>query len=85
MQATQSTIDQLAPLISQIMAQGASSQQAYATAIDRLSAQGVQVTPQVQQAVAGTVQNAAESKPWYQSPLTLAALAVAGLYATGVL
>lgn len=83
-QATQSTIDQLLPLIQQAMAQGASQTQAYSAAIDRLATQGVQVTPQVQQAVAGTVANAGKEN-WYQNPLTMAALAVAALFATGVI
>lgn len=84
LQATQSSIDQLLPLIQQVMAQGANQSQAYSAAIDRLASQGVQVTPQVQQAVAGTVANAGE-KSWYQNPLTVAALAAAALFATGVL
>lgn len=83
-QATQSTIDQVAPLIQQVLAQGASNQQAYQAALDRLASQGVQVTPQVQQAVAGTVQNAGADKPWYQSPLTMGAIGIAALFALGV-
>lgn len=84
-QATQSTIDQITPLIQQVLSQGASNQQAYQVALDRLTSQGVQLTPQVQQAVAGTVQNAGSAdKPWYQNPLTIGALAAAALFAAGV-
>jgi hypothetical protein len=66
--------DQTAALIQQLMAQGASQQQAYAAALQSLAAQGVQATPQVQQQVANDV--AAASTPQQASTLWLAGGAV---------
>lgn len=47
--------DQTASLIQQLMAQGASQQQAFTAALQSLAAQGVAPTPQVQQQVANDV------------------------------
>lgn len=57
-------------LIQQLIAQGASQQQAFAAALQSLAAQGVQATPQVQQQVANDVANA--SQPQQASVLLLA-------------
>jgi hypothetical protein len=62
--------DNTAALISQMMAQGASQQQAFAAALQSLAAQGVQPTPQVQQQVANDV--AAAANPQQANVMLLA-------------
>ena len=67
--------DQTSALIQQLMAQGASQQQAFNAALQSLAAQGVPATPQVQQQVASDVQ--AASSPQQASTIYLAIGAVA--------
>ena len=67
--------DQTSGLIQQLIAQGASAQQAFTAAMQSLAAQGVQPTPQVQQQVANDV--AAAGSPQQASTLYLAAGAAA--------
>lgn len=62
-------------LIQQLMAQGASQQQAFTAALQSLAAQGVQATPQVQQQVAADV--SAASQPSQAGVYALAVGAVA--------
>lgn len=74
--------DQTNALIQQLIAQGASRDQAMQAALQSLAAQGVQATPQVQQQVASDV--AAASQPQQASTLYLA-LGTAAMIGVGIL
>jgi hypothetical protein len=61
---TPAAADNTRAVIDALLAQGASSQQAIAAAMQSLAAQGVQPTPQIQQAVAEEVQSKTQAIPW---------------------
>lgn len=71
--------DNTTALIQQLMAQGASQQQAFAQAMQSLAAQGIQPTPQVQQQVANDVANAANPQQASVMYLALGAVAIIGI------
>lgn len=63
------TADNTRALIDALLAQGSSTQQAFQAALQSLSSQGVQPTPQIQQAVAEEVKTQAAEKAGFSWPI----------------
>lgn len=73
---TPAVADNTKAVIDALLAQGASQQQAFAAALQSLAAQGVQPTPQLQQAVADEVKTATPSTAGFSPTFGVAAAGI---------